>query len=429
MGRKSKNLALVLILVFSFISTGFIQVANSSSTPTLQWSKTYGSAAAYSIIETADGGFALVGSNGTWSGEHRGYWGGYIVLIKISDSGDFEWETALDNFLTVPTSLVQTSDFGFIICGDDWLARTDAQGNILWSKTLDSIHPFVIQANDGTFILAGSVGDQTTNLHHMVLLKYGDTGTLIWKKEYNPNADMFAMAIIQAKDRNYMVAGNLGQRFCLSKVDRDGNMLWNHTYYYSDIANYTEAIFSSIAPTSENGYILAGTDYENAWLVKTDDQGNEIWHQHYNYSDAYVKAVSETQTGGYVAFTETEAVGVDISGNVQWSVFYNASEPTTAQALRGVVTRDGGFAVSGIASEKNWGSKNQIWAAKFVFPTPPPQTTVPSETPSSSGNYSILPVTVIVAVLFAIIVVLSLLFFRRYRKTISQNKPSVKEKA
>lgn len=84
-------------------------------------------------------------------------------------------------------------------------------------------------------------------------------------------------------DGGYILAGNIrnyGDPYndaWLIKTDSDGRELWNTTF-----GEGTESLVYSVQPTSDGGYILAGeraseSGFMDAWLIKTDSAGREAW--------------------------------------------------------------------------------------------------------------------------------------------------------
>jgi hypothetical protein len=115
----------------------------------------------------------------------------------------------------------------------------------------------------------------------------------------------------------------------------------------------------SVRQTSDNGYILCGwSSYYNpfgwydAWLVKTDENGEMIWEESYGIYDpngldiAY--SVEQTTDGGYI-FSGHNAEGggwlckIDNIGGVEWSkTFYDAFRLFSVQQAP-----DGGYITAG----------------------------------------------------------------------------------
>ncbi|MDD5529585.1 MAG: T9SS type A sorting domain-containing protein [bacterium] len=144
-------------------------IRTNSSGDTL-WTKTYGGISddrAYSIQQTSDSGFIIVG----WT--HSFETGYDTYLIKINSSGDALWTKTYggvgDDYCC---SVQQTQDSGFILAGttysfgagskDVYLIRINSSGDTLWTKTVGGTKwdeaRSVQQTSDGGFIVAGSTG-------------------------------------------------------------------------------------------------------------------------------------------------------------------------------------------------------------------------------------------------------------------------------
>ncbi|NQT34522.1 T9SS type A sorting domain-containing protein [bacterium] len=131
------------------------------------WTRNYGGSSideCYSIIQTADGGFALVGGTYSFGEGRRNIW-----LLCIDVNGDSLWSRtyggrAFDNC----SDILQTDDGGFALVGttlsfgageaDLWLVRTDDNGDSLWSRTFggyagDGTYSQLFQTDDGGFAL------------------------------------------------------------------------------------------------------------------------------------------------------------------------------------------------------------------------------------------------------------------------------------
>ena len=104
-------------------------------------------------------------------------------------------------------------------------------------------------------------------------------------------------------------------------------------------------------------YSSVNLDYgwSDAWLVKTDENGNVEWSQTYGgagFDGAY--GLVEASDGGYVlaGFTQVWGDGwndfwlikTDPNGNLDWSQTYGGDRPQNAYAL--VEASDGGYDLS-----------------------------------------------------------------------------------
>ena len=186
-----------------------------------------------------------------------------------------------------------------------------------------------------------------------------------WNKTYGGPKDQVAYALVQTSDGGYALAGwtdsfGIGvNNAWLVKTDQNGNVLWNKTYGGT---GSNQAY--SMVQTSDGGYALAG--YSNSygpfgsfWLVKTDASGNTEWNKTYGasveeafYATAY--SLIQTSDGGYALAGEKEF----FTGNADaWLVKTDASgnmewnktygETDYSGAGCVIQTSDGGYALAG----------------------------------------------------------------------------------
>ena len=135
----------------------------------ITWEKTIGGSSldrAYSIQQTTDGGFILVGQTSSFSA------GGYdFYVIKLDELGEIEWQ---DNFggesAEIARSVFQTSDGGYVVAGrsssfsetgsDFYMIKLDKNGTEIWEKVYGEDENFddawsIQQTADGGYIAAG----------------------------------------------------------------------------------------------------------------------------------------------------------------------------------------------------------------------------------------------------------------------------------
>jgi hypothetical protein len=135
------------------------------------WQKNYGGTnndGAADVVQTADGGYALAGWTYSYGDGSGDYW-----LVKTDSAGNIQWKkTYGGSGSDAAYALVQTADGGFALVGtrfdavaanyDSWLVRTDSAGNELWNVTyggagLDQAVSLV-QTSDGGYAFAGGTG-------------------------------------------------------------------------------------------------------------------------------------------------------------------------------------------------------------------------------------------------------------------------------
>lgn len=131
-----------------------------------EWSKMYGGEGddqAGAIVQTDDNGFVVAGSTGSFGAGWYDIW-----LVKTDSSGSMQWNktyggTESDQVMSV----IQTNDGGYALIGitwsfdavynDPWLIKTDVNGNMQWDKIFEGqgndYGHSVIQTRDGGYAL------------------------------------------------------------------------------------------------------------------------------------------------------------------------------------------------------------------------------------------------------------------------------------
>jgi len=279
---------------------------------------------AHSVKQTTDGGYILAG--GTFSLETDDW---NIWLVKTYPNGNKEWDRTFvgenNNGWDKAYSVQQTSEGGYILVGytcngprdsgdyDVWLIKTDSNGNKEWDKTFggdgsdrgDSVQ----QTTDGGYIIAGGTKSYGVDDCDVWLLKTDSNGNRQWDKTFEGDG---ADSVQQTSDGGYIIigstsapidTGDLNAWFAtmdalLIKTDSEGNEEWDKTFGGD---NKDKA--RSVQQTTDSGYIIAGSTEsygvgdEDAWLVKTDSNGNKQWDKTFEIStDTATPATATTAT-------------------------------------------------------------------------------------------------------------------------------------
>ena len=166
-----------------------------------------------------------------------------------------------------------------------------------------------------------------------------DTCTLTFQKTFgNAGANEFPLDLVKTIDGGYATAGmaaasgNTNHDALLMKLDSRGNLLWSKTY-----GGGQEDYFYTMSNTTDGGLIAGGsfnsTGFDafngEAWLVKTDGNGNIQWQKKYtdNSTSGRIHTVIQTSDGGYAfigdqpfspGVSDWMVVKTDPSGNIQW---------------------------------------------------------------------------------------------------------------
>ena len=168
-------------------------------------------------------------------------------------------------------SVQQTSDGGYILCGDTYsfgngssdifLVKTDGSGNEQWAQTFGSSSwehgKFVQQTSDGGYIIAG---DLMSN-DDLYVIKTDVNGIEVWNQTYNANAFDNFNSIKQTNDGGYIISTTSNSDYVyLIKTDASGTEQWSQTFGGSDYdAGY------SVQQTTDGGYIINGWTSSLKW--------------------------------------------------------------------------------------------------------------------------------------------------------------------
>lgn len=269
-----------------------IPVEAQSQVPDTLWFRYFGGAYSdegWQVQETVDGGLIVVGSGmsnfGDWD----------IYLIKTDADGNLVWTRTFGGPNTDRGSAIrQTSDGGFIVVGwqraspqsekEICLLKTDSNGNLLWSRTYSEFQKQEARsiglAPDGGYVIAGWVTEMPI-FEDIFIMKTDSLGNVIWSRNYGGDDSDKPWSVKNTSDGSYIIAGwtdifPRGSDMYLIKTDQNGDSLWTRKYGspYNDIA-------TSVLETSDHRYIVGGcvgaNFYErHAALLYLDENGDSI---------------------------------------------------------------------------------------------------------------------------------------------------------
>lgn len=380
--RKPVLVALVpLSMIALLLSASFPSADAASEAPLPQWSGTFPRSVGYtvngypvyvggdeglSVAQTMDGGFAVVaGINDHHYEPHTCGVDNHTSLVIRTDSlGNVAWQKGYLEF-SYPRSIVQTDDLGFVVGGNKFVFKLDAEGNVQWSRNFSSYLFSVIQARDGDYVLAGVTDSYSIDDNVANIVKIDADGNLLWNKTYKESPSWSrASAIVETDEGDLAIAGEQGSAW-FALVDSAGNLKTSQKF------PELEGTFSSIAKTKDDGFVLVGGNQigginnpSQGIIAKVDSQGKMVWNHSYNNPPNvgfWFLSVAQTAEGGYIAAGYSSALfKTDALGNLQW---YFSSTIDISDVLGNtnsvISTRDGGFAVVG-------SKKDNVWLAKFA---------------------------------------------------------------
>ena len=223
---------------------------------------------------------------------------------------------------------------------DYWVVKTDSLGGKQWDKRFGGGGADVLtalqQTLDGGYMLAGISnsainGDKTEARrggNDFWIIKIDAIGNKQWDKVFGGTLDDNLYAMLQTKDRGYLLGGlsnspisgdktqdnwdldNSTDDFWVIKIDSLGNKQWDKRF-----GGTTEDGISALEETDDGGYILGGYSASDSsgdktqgnwgwgdyWIVKIDSTGNKEWDKRYGGTsdDQFGNMIVKNTTGGY----------------------------------------------------------------------------------------------------------------------------------
>jgi hypothetical protein len=408
--HKGIALSLVLISLTALCVAVTQPVKAQSQAPQLQWSKTYGPYEGQSVIQTSDGGYAIVGENASYLA--HGYNLFYPLIIKTNSSGEQLWKSSYGApfvYGLSASSVIQTKDGSYVLCGErGWLLKIDSYGAVLWNRTYrvveNSVNYFVdasaISITEGGYILIGITGDTVTGGYNTVLIKTDEEGNMLWGKVFKAGEGPIRHYDVEAAtatetNNGYFIVGEWNAQAWLAKIDSNGNLLINRTYldppnllgFTSIVVNQPEELVLS-AYTQEYAPSINRNFIYTAVLMKSDLDGNVSWSRSYPDTSPFSQ-LQQTPDGGCVAFSGQNLIKINSFGDIIWNVSFSSIGVPNSFTL----TEDGGYAVTGTSYSD---SVQDIFLAKLspeIESSPPPTPSISSSPtiPSPSPNPILTP--------------------------------------
>jgi hypothetical protein len=399
-----KSVAIFLIIIFTITLLSAPQIFGQISNT---WYKTFGGeygGRIASVIQTADGGYTLVGFHkfglGYPTPDAQDTW-----LIKVNPKGD----TFLDKKFNLglndqPVGGILVSNGNYVIVGDTpggftgtdgstilktcYLLTLDSLGNRIWNQTFFGEQGWKItQASNGEDYAVLTINQNPRDGFYLRKFVSG-LQSPVWVTSFDEPGDLsWVNDLTYTSDGGFIVAGKFWGKseyptsVWIVKFDSQGNIQQNKTI--TDIL-----AVDALVQTEDGGYMLASGNE----ILKIDSYLNVQWKK--TVSIGYAQSITKTSDGGYAVgvqdyYTDEDdsAVGivkVDTSGNPQWTKWFNGT-----RIFKLIQTNDGGYALVGeiafralgtpyglfIKTDANGDTEGQI-----TLPTPTPTPTIPPET-------------------------------------------------
>ncbi len=229
---------------------------------------------------------------------------------------------------------------------DVWVVNFDKYGNMLWQKCYGGLDPDgrhedgnggrdIIKTQDNAYIIAGFTTSYGWGDYDILVMKIDKEGNPIWQKAYGSwwNETEFP-SIAPTKDNGVIVAGESVSFFIreisgwIFELDKDGNIKWQKVYTNKKHWKWGLGSPDKIIATSDGGYIITG------WVsMKNEFRSGALW-----------------------------VAKLNANGNIQWSKGYWLGNGEEGNNI--IETKDGGYLVVGVTG-MNKRAKEDIWILKL----------------------------------------------------------------
>ncbi len=292
-----------------------------------------------SITLSPDGGYVITGYTDIYNQSVPN-----VFVMKFDSAGNSLWSKNIGGIRgDIGYSIIQTADRGFAITGsassfmladtEVYVLKLDSIGNVLWTKTIGGIADnegySIIQTKDQGYAITGETDAYGAGGYDVYVIKLNSGGNLQWTKTIGGRKNDVGNSIIQSRDGGYAITGNTysfndtvnGDVYAI-KLDSSGNLQWTRTIGGTNV-DAGESIFQ----TREGDFAIGGytSSYgdsgTNLYFVKFDSVGN--LKQTYTYGGSINmenKPMIQTKSGGF-AFVGLSSYGylyllvLDSAGN------------------------------------------------------------------------------------------------------------------
>ena len=329
-----------------------------------------------SILQTADGGYISAGNTSTLGNQN-----GDVLLLKIDESGIEQWIHSLTFSPSDRANMVlESSESGYIIIGntisplneskDILVLKTNQSGHVEWfnryGSNEDQEGHYILSLTNGGYIICGQSIDENTGFNMLYLLKIDSDGSEVWEQTFGGNREDHGYSIIESNDGSFLItgmtenSGDMSGDAWLLKVDLDGNEIWQQTY------GGTGVDLSRSLVNTGDGYIMVGntssygSGNNDVFVIKVNLEGTQEWSNTYGGGGTDIgRAIIKTNDGSFVIAGYTDSFGensgfnvwllkIDSLGNLLWDKTFGGDGNDRALSVN--QSLDGGFVLTGFSN-------------------------------------------------------------------------------
>ena len=299
------------------------------------WTKTYGGAGSEwgrDIRQTSDNGFIIVGNTNSFGGKQNVYViktdenGDTLWTTMVGGSEDdhgYAVQVISDGYIIAGDTKSKGAGES-----DLYLIKLGTAGNVVWDKTFGGADPetgrYVEQTSDNGFIICGAKSIDSGYGYYDksggYLVKTDANGDLGWTKIYDEGWWLSFQEVHELPEGGYIITGNDEMSGILYKMKASGDKIWSKAFYFT---NHVYDLYSLIV--MDSSYLMAGAMADDEalviydfYLVNTDTSGNKIWEKTYGEPtlDEMFYSIDTTDDGGFILCGLMESPNPTVNYNV-----------------------------------------------------------------------------------------------------------------
>jgi hypothetical protein len=222
---------------------GDVHIIKTDSVGDTLWTRTYGGPGlddGSSIRQTSDHGYVIAALTMSFGAGNQKIW-----VIKTDSLGDTLWTRLFGGDSTSSGGWAQqTTDGGYFVAGWTtlysfcprlYLIKTDSVGDTLWTRTIGMQGHIVEgfsgqQVKDGGYIIVGGCQDTITGNIDVYLARTDANGDTLWTRTFGGPSYDAGYSVRQTADGGYVICGQTYSfgagmsDFYLIKTDENGNV-------------------------------------------------------------------------------------------------------------------------------------------------------------------------------------------------------------
>lgn len=412
-----KKIKQIIIPLFGFALSLFLNGCTSSNSKIIKWQKTIGGSQREwpsSVINTNDGGFLVAGASASSDGnikENKGDDNYDLIIVKFNAKKEIEWQKVIGGSgQDYYPKAIQTKDGDYVLAvqsdsrdgdvaknigaDDIWIIKLNKSGETVWQQNYggtatDEVGD-IIELSNGGFLVAGTsnsndgdvIGDYGEYDGFVLILN--EKGEKVISRNIGGTKDDYLTSAVQLPDGSFVLAGhtksddydmegntnkNLPEGFLIA-MDTNGTIKW---------MKFVSNRINQLKLTKDGRLMAAGTiqninktdnedDEFDAWIAEFKNNGSIVWEKRIEgQGNQELTAIIQTADSGYLAcgYSVAEKMGEAKGKGKQdlWLVKLNAKREISNQYLLGgkendravglLQMKDGNYIILGESESSN----------------------------------------------------------------------------